>query len=275
MHQDCILHRMSKDVIEHDISIYILYKFERIRNNRGLLSNWPKVEDINSLVKNANGLFIYAATICRFVDRRHPEKQLSSILRYIGSSPPTLRTSPTQSLDKIYSQVLKSAIFRSYDEEDREEILDLFKQTVGSTVIISDTLPTTALTRLLGLQIGEVNEILKQLQAILDVPDALDLPVRLLHPSFRDFLLDKGKCSDLHFWVDETQAHQALAYNCLQLMSSWPSRGISTSISNRPFSRRSAYTEAVVAASACNSQCRKRCRAAVYARAGHVTARHF
>ena len=99
----------------------------------------------------------------------------------------------------MYSQVLQSSIYINYEEEDREEILNIFKQTVGSIVILSDTLSTTALTSLLDLLIRDVDEILKQLQAVLDVPDALDLPVRLLHPSFRDFLLDKNRCSDLHF----------------------------------------------------------------------------
>jgi len=225
-HEDCILHHIPKEVIEHDILIFIQYEFERIRVKRGLLSNWPKVEDINSLVRDANGLFIYAATICRFVDRRHPEKQLSIILQCIGSSPPTLRTSPTQSLDEMYSQVLKSSIYMSYEEEDREEILDLFKQTVGSIVILSDTLSTTALTSLLNLSIRDVDEILKQLQAVLDVPDALDLPVRLLHPSFRDFLLNKNRCSDLRFWVDERQAHRTLADDCIRLMSNSLKQGV-------------------------------------------------
>jgi len=217
-HQDCILHHISKDIIEHDILIFIRYEFERIRKKR-LLSNWPKVEDINSLARDANGLFIYAATICRFVDRRHPKKQLSIILQCMGSSPLTLQTSPTQSLDEMYSQVLKSSISMNYDKEDREEILDLFKQTVGSIVILSNTLSTTALTSLLDLLIRDVDEILKHLQAVLDVPDALDLPVRLIHPSFRDFLLDKNRCSNLHFWVDERQAHRTLADDCIRLMS--------------------------------------------------------
>jgi len=38
------------------------------------------MEDVNSLARAADGLFIYAATICRFIDRRHLEKQLSIIL---------------------------------------------------------------------------------------------------------------------------------------------------------------------------------------------------
>jgi len=109
----------------------------------------------------------------------------------------------------------------SYEEEDREEILDLFKQTVGSIVILSDTLSTTALTSLLNLSIKDVDDILKQLQAVLDVLDARDLPVHLLHPSFRDFLLDKNRCSDLRFWVDERQAHRTLADDCIRLMSNF------------------------------------------------------
>ena len=73
-HHDFILHHISNDVIEHDILIFIQYKFERIKKERGLLSDWPEAKDINSLVQDANGLFIYAATICRFIDRRHPKK---------------------------------------------------------------------------------------------------------------------------------------------------------------------------------------------------------
>jgi hypothetical protein len=119
----------------------------------------------------------------------------------------------------MYSQVLKSSIYTNYDEEEREELVDLFKQTVGSIVILLDTLSTTALTSLLNLPRRDVDEILKHVQAVLDVPDSLDLPVRLLHPSFRDFLLDKNRCSDLHFWVDERQAHRALADHCIRLMS--------------------------------------------------------
>jgi len=64
-----------------------------------------------------------------------------------------------------------------------------------------------------------VDEILKHMQAVLDVLSIPDLPVRLLHLSFGDFLLDKNRCSDLHFEVDERQAHLALADDCIRLMS--------------------------------------------------------
>jgi hypothetical protein len=45
--------------------------------------------------------------------------------------------------------------------------------------------------------------------------------------------------------------------------------GIGPSLEDQPRLRQTSLL------SACNSQCRKRCRAAVYARAGNVTVRHF
>jgi hypothetical protein len=44
-------------------------------------------------------------------------------------------------------------------------------------------------------------------------------PLRLHHPSFRDFLLDNKRCEDPNFRVDEKQAHQSLADSCIRLMS--------------------------------------------------------
>jgi hypothetical protein len=43
--------------------------------------------------------------------------------------------------------------------------------------------------------------------------------LRLHHPSFRDFLLDRNRCGDDNFWVDEKSTHKKLASCCLELMS--------------------------------------------------------
>jgi hypothetical protein len=61
--------------------------------------------------------------------------------------------------------------------------------------------------------------MLKDLHAILKIQTDHTRPLRLHHPSFRDFLLDKNKCGDSDFWVEEKQAHQTLADNYIQFMS--------------------------------------------------------
>ena len=43
--------------------------------------------------------------------------------------------------------------------------------------------------------------------------------MRLHHPSFRDFLVNRKRCGDDNFWVDEKGTHQKLVSRCLELMS--------------------------------------------------------
>jgi hypothetical protein len=45
----------------------------------------------------------------------------------------------------------------------------------------------------------DVDQTLEDLYAILDIPEDRTRPIRLHHPSFRDFLLDKTRCGDPKF----------------------------------------------------------------------------
>jgi hypothetical protein len=62
---------------------------------------------------------------------------------------------------------------------------------------------------------------LNQLHSVLNIPENLDIPVRLLHLSFRDFLLDnmiKDTENSEQFWIDEKSVHQSLTDQCLEVM---------------------------------------------------------
>jgi hypothetical protein len=63
-----------------------------------------------------------------------------------------------------------------------------------------------------------VDRRLRTLHSVLSVPANQDSPVRLLHLSFRDFLIDPEKRGSL-FWVDESETHKIIATKCLELMS--------------------------------------------------------
>ena len=93
------------------------------------------------------------------------------------------------------------------------------KRIIGSIIILFDPLSATSLANLLFLRQGTIDVKLRRLRSVLDVPESRGSPVRLLHPSFREFLLDKQRCRDQHFWVNEKEAHRSLAENCLRLMS--------------------------------------------------------
>jgi hypothetical protein len=86
-------------------------------------------------------------------------------------------------------------------------------------VLLQSPLSTSSLAQLLRVPIEDVHRTLYELHSIVDVPQDLNWPVRLHHPSFRDFLLNRKRCNDNSFWVEKTGTHKRLASRCLELMS--------------------------------------------------------
>jgi hypothetical protein len=215
-HQGFILHNISPPIIDHDISIFLKHNLEIIRRERAIAGDWPGEQNINCLVHSAGGLFIWAATACRFISegKRHAVTRLSLILRGDTTVSP-----PEEKLNEIYIAILTNSISDKYDDQEKEEQYRMLKVTLGTIVILFSSLSAVCLARLLYIPKQDIDQTLHDLHSILEIPKNQDRPIRLHHPSFRDFLLDKQRCRDPHFWVDQTEAHKALANSCLRLMS--------------------------------------------------------
>ena len=93
----------------------------------------------------------------------------------------------------------------------------MLKHTLGSMVVLLSPLSTSSLSRLLQLSREDVDRTFEDLYAILDIPEDPTRPLRLHHPSFRDFLFNIDRSGE--FWVNKKEAHQKLAAGCIQLMS--------------------------------------------------------
>ncbi|KAH0553188.1 hypothetical protein GP486_006632 [Trichoglossum hirsutum] len=214
-HQDLVLHNVPLTIIDHDISLFLECNLGIIRQEWALGADWPGEVVLEQLVLRACGLFIWAATACRFIyeGKRFARKRLDIILKSSSSA----ITAPEKHLDEIYLAVLKHSISLEYLEEEKEEVRGMLKYTLGSIVVLLSPLSTSSLSRLLHLSKEDVDWTLKDLYAILDIPEDQTRQLCLHHPSFRDFLLNKDRCGD--FWVDEKKAHQILAAGCIQLMS--------------------------------------------------------
>jgi hypothetical protein len=214
-HQDFILHDISPKTVGHDISIFLEHNFKIIRDERELGTSWPSQRKIDRLVQNAGGLFIWAATACMFIRKGFVvEEKLDMLLEGDNST-----NTPENHLSKIYITVLKNSS-RDYTEQDKQSLYRMLRVILGSIVILFEPVSAGSLSKLLSITRHMVNQALKDLHAILAIPTDQARPLRLHHPSFRDFLLDKDRCGDSNFWVDEKQAHLMLADRCIQLMSS-------------------------------------------------------
>ena len=206
IHRDFVLHHISDSVVSRDISVFLRHEFGMIRTRRGLPKEWPTEENLGLLVRNASGLFIHAATVCRFVG--HKDSSAENRLNFVLEDSMEDR-SPTEQLDLIYTKILRYAI------GDEQERLLRFRQIVGSIVILFDALTAVALAELLRVKQWEVEAILDSLCSVLDYTQN----VRLLHPSFRDFLLDDRRCIDPRFRIIGSDTHRNLAVSCLEQLS--------------------------------------------------------
>ncbi|KAI9708129.1 MAG: hypothetical protein M1828_003189, partial [Chrysothrix sp. TS-e1954] len=209
---DFVLHSISSFVVEQDILMYFRHELKAPSSS----AQWPSEAELARLVEQAESLFIWAATACRFINdgRRLARRRLASILD--GDS---VRKGSAKKLDEIYARILVESISGSYDDQEREELLRLFREIVGSIVIVFDPLPTIAFARLLDKPKEEVDQTLNDLYSVLEVPKDLDFPIRVMHPSFHDFLLNKERCVHPQLWVDECKAHYRLFVSCIELMS--------------------------------------------------------
>jgi len=222
-YQDMVLHEMPKPVIEHDITAYLKDELAKIRSEynssvvdeRQLLYDWPGQTSTKALVDMAIPLFIFAATVCRFIRERRcggPDQQLAKILRY--------QTRSQQSkLDATYLPILEQQIVGLTDSE-KQDVMNDFRTVVGSIVLLAEPLPASLLAALIGVSKDVVDARLDHLHSALNVSSDSNSPVRLFHLSFRDFLIDPNKRDTNPFWVDEKATHESIAIRCLELLSS-------------------------------------------------------
>jgi len=214
-YQDFILHEVSPSIVNEDISIFFQRNLALVKaTNKQLKTPWPNEQTIELLVKKAAGLFIYAATTYRFIkdDAYDPEERLSIIL---GEN--THSQSLTKDLDVMYTNLLQHSVIGKRDLTDCEELVARFKEIVGSIVIMFDVMPSRNLAELHQVKFP-ISKTLAPLHSVLNVPENEMEPVRLFHPSFRDFLLDSRRCIDPRFQIDASQGHIQLFRKCMGLI---------------------------------------------------------
>jgi len=219
-YQGLILHGIPQQMITHDITTFFNEDLARIRREynstvrreRRLPHEWPGASDTKALVQMAIPLFIFAATVCRFINDRRlgsPDKQLAKVL---------LRASGEGSqLAATYLPVLENAINET-SVNQKEESVRVLRIILGGIVVLASPLSVPTLAQILDISEQDIEVKLDVLHSVLSVPETVDVPVRLLHQSFRDFLVDPSQRADNLLWIDEKEAHQEMAARCLRVL---------------------------------------------------------
>ena len=171
---------------------------------------WPGEDVIRTLSRHSCGQFIYAATVLKFVGRKstYPPKQLEIIL-----SPHPSRGKAFSDLDRLYSQILSM-------HPDPDTLIRVF----STGLAFKAPEPIITIEEILGMERGEVLDVLQGLHSLLELPDddisqfktVSDSPfgndnyilmdqrkrIRIRHASFGDYLFDKNRSGEFH--IDRT-----------------------------------------------------------------------
>ncbi|CVL06772.1 uncharacterized protein FMAN_11868 [Fusarium mangiferae] len=204
------LHREFSGDTALDIRNFLEARFADIKHKRRVQKDpWPTVDDLDRLVwlsTTPEPLFIYAATLCRFVSdkNRGPIQQLIMWLEQGSKS----------QLHQIYYPILDQA-FSGFDKVEFRQKL----RFLGTIVLLAKPLSAKSLTLLLRTDLDDISWWVPSLYAVLHVPYELYQPIQILHKSFSDFLTSDDGLGSNRYKINTAQIHAHLAEACIQCMN--------------------------------------------------------
>jgi len=221
-HAICRLYEVPTADIDSDIDTYLRTKLPALQDEPQLAT----------LVRKADGLFIYAATVERFINPRRRMAKLEQ-LRLMGKmlggrTPPMSQKSIVPSLiDALYEQILWAA-FCELDEatfRDRLKILHTF--------LCTEERVSTSVAGRLASDLACAEELAQVAKVVVDDLHAVLYlkgdRVFWYHASFPDFMFDKErskfKVPDPHsrevdMSCSEASHHAFLTHSCFRIMDS-------------------------------------------------------
>ncbi|KAF2148083.1 WD40 repeat-like protein [Myriangium duriaei CBS 260.36] len=219
----------------NDIRIYFEHEFDTMRRvDPALPSNWPGSEAIESLSDIADLSFFSASAICRWIAR--PNSQglppwAEEMQHRLGVILEERQASRLTGLSDLYEALLREV---HSDPVSTGWGLNLngFRRIVGPLICVAEPLSINALSKLLDIQSDRIEKVLRPLSFAMRLPDTRNAPVRLLHASFREFLLDGENGRD--FRIDETTTHAVLRDRCLRMFDSRAGSGLTKNLCKVP-----------------------------------------
>jgi WD40 repeat protein len=218
------LDRIPKETIYAEILAFLETRLTDIRRKWDLKSpettlptNWPPKLQVKDLTEMSVPLFLFASTVCFFLDKTNPESGLDSVLRNKTSK-------HLHWTDKLYLPILE----RFENGNDFQN----YHSIIGSLVTLAEPLPETSLENILQFNKLDMVSSLEYFHSVFNIPSRSSaIPITLHHITFREYLLDprkRGK-GDLwqderipqsKFWIDDRQRHKVLFEKSLQMLRS-------------------------------------------------------
>ncbi|KAJ7446331.1 hypothetical protein FB451DRAFT_1412359 [Mycena latifolia] len=170
-----------------DIRSYLRDEFCRIQSEYGVRgidlggSHWPPPGTVDHLVMKSSGIFVYAATVIRFVDDEysHPQERLQAVLQLDQES--------TAPLDDLYTTIISTT------PPQPQKLLRILHAIWQCSLPHSGKIDPEEIDALLTFLPGTCRLLIRGLHSLFDVPPVRTRfgsrrPIRVLHASLSDYL---------------------------------------------------------------------------------------
>ena len=187
-----------------DIHLYVSYRLKNLRNT---FSD----TNIQQVAVKSDGVFEWARLACDFISHRMEviaKRRLDEIMSHAPGDGSTL-------LDGMYKIFLNDLI------QGSSEALDVFQSIMRQILWLKDPLPISALDFMRDRfprtdDRYPVGGTLRLLASLLSGTNDASIPVRPLHASFYDFLLDEKRSGE--FFIQQVDVHHGLVVASLSIM---------------------------------------------------------
>ncbi|KAJ7624773.1 hypothetical protein FB45DRAFT_1060954 [Roridomyces roridus] len=194
--------RLSSQEVTRDIEAFLKREFQRIAHSYCIPTPWPTEEEIASLAKKAHGLFVWAATLVKFIDQPGPQDALEQILS--GD------TMVHGDITKLYRAILKISFYPDGDKRRlSKKFMAEFHTFIGAIVTAIRPLERASpLFEILGVDAQQSNFICSRLRSVLTEDKYHEL--RFDHQSFNEFLVESDDCQSC-FRINPSNSRREIA----------------------------------------------------------------
>lgn len=209
----CRLQNVPVDEANSDIAKYLRAKLPHISGNKA------SIDLLAQLQERAQGLFIYAATVVKYLDPHKLTRgeQIQLLQDFLSGA--TVEMDAESAIDALYQQILLRAFggLRKNTLSGRLRILYTF-------LCAAERIPTEIAASITSGSIDSdvAQQVLHDLHAVLYTSE--DGRVFWYHTSFPDFVFDIRRSNfniqneDYRFWCDMTVHHDLMATECFHII---------------------------------------------------------
>ncbi|KAG8781125.1 hypothetical protein FRC15_009022 [Serendipita sp. 397] len=161
------------------------------------------LEDRAMIIARSGGLFLYAATVCRMLERSRHRTDILKIISDVG-----VTDKLEQRMDTLYLSVLKQALI------DRDAG-GMMMSVLSMIIAAYQPLSSNTISQFLPGNIY-VEDFVQDLGGVLKDGHP-DRPIKVLHPTFREFILSNVDRAN-GFLLHSAQSAAEMAYACISTL---------------------------------------------------------